>query len=49
MRTAAHVENMVTLAVCGAVVIGLYAMGAGAWSFWGLVVLLNLNTPRGGS
>ncbi len=39
----AIIENIVTLLVCAAIVLGLYAMGAGFWSFAGFAVLLNLN------
>ncbi len=39
-------ENVVTLIVCGAIVLGLYAMGAGGWALWGLLLLFNLSTVR---
>ena len=43
MPPAATIENIVTLVVCGATMVGLYAFGAGLWSFLTLVMLLNLN------
>lgn len=36
-------ENILTLAVTGAAMVGLYAAGAGGHSFWPLLFLLNLN------
>ncbi len=44
MKRLSHIENMVTLAVCAAIVLGLYYMGAGGWSGAGFLVLFNLNT-----
>lgn len=38
------IENVITLIACGATMVGLYAFGAGAHSFWALLLLLNLNT-----
>lgn len=46
MRTASFVENAVTLIVCGATLVGLYAFGASGWSFLALLMLLNLNRPK---
>lgn len=40
----AIIENMVTVASTTALVLGLYAMGAGGWSAGGLILLINLNT-----
>lgn len=37
-------ENIVTLAATAAIVLGLYYMGAGGHSFWGLLLLLNITT-----
>lgn len=45
MPTRAVVENIFTLAIAGATVVGMYAIGAGAWCMLGLVLLFNLNTP----
>lgn len=42
-----QIENCVTMACSAAIVIGLYALGAGAHSFWGLSLLLNINIPKG--
>lgn len=36
-------ENIYTMAICAALVFGLYFIGAGGHSFWGLLILLNLN------
>lgn len=41
----ALIENMVTIASTAALVLGLYAMGAGGWAAGGFVLLLNINTP----
>ena len=43
MNTWSHVENIGTLVAAATVILGLYAMGAGAWSASGFVILLNLN------
>ncbi len=37
-----HIERAATLGAAAAVVLGLYAMGAGAWSALGALFLLNL-------
>ena len=42
----AIVENIVTLLVCAAIVLGLFYMGAGAHAGWGFLALLNLNTIK---
>lgn len=42
----AFIENIATLIITAVTVLGLYWMGAGAWSFWGLVILLNVNTVK---
>lgn len=39
------IENIVTILLTAAVVLGLYWMGAGGWSFLGLLFLINLNSP----
>lgn len=39
-------ENVATMAISAALVLGLYAMGAGGNSFWGLSLLLNLSYPK---
>lgn len=36
-------ENAVTLACTTILVLGLYAMGAGGWSLFGLLFLFNIN------
>jgi hypothetical protein len=38
-------ENVATLAICGATIVGLYALGAGGHSFWPLLMLLNISYP----
>jgi hypothetical protein len=40
----AHYENLATLAAIVAVVIGLYALGAGGYSAVGFILLLNINS-----
>jgi hypothetical protein len=42
----AVIENIVTLCATTVLVLGLYHMGAEAWSFCGLALMINLNTPR---
>lgn len=37
------IENCITLLITAALILGLYKMGAGGWSFWGLVLLMNIN------
>lgn len=39
------IENSVTMVAMVALVLGLYSLGAGGWSLWGLVLMMNLNTP----
>jgi hypothetical protein len=39
----AYAENIATVLGMVALILGLYAMGAGGWSFWGLLLLFNLN------
>jgi len=41
-------ENVATMAISAALTLGLYWLGAGNHSFWGLVLLLNLNYVRRG-
>jgi len=43
MKGSETVENITTLAICGMTTVGLYALGAGLWSFLAFVMLLNLN------
>ena len=38
------IENIVTVIAIAAIVIGLYAMGAGGFSAVGFILFLNLNT-----
>lgn len=38
------IENIVTVLAIAAIVLGLYAMGAGGWSGCGFLLLLNLST-----
>jgi hypothetical protein len=40
----AIIENMVTVASTAALVLGLYAMGAGGWAAGGFLLLINMNT-----
>lgn len=37
-------ENVITIVVCSILVLGLYYMGAGGYSFMGLAILLNITT-----
>jgi hypothetical protein len=46
MPKMAVLENVATLVVAMATVLGLYALGAGGFSALGLVFLLNLNYAR---
>jgi hypothetical protein len=46
MPARAVAENIVTMAFTAAVVLGLYAMGAGAHAGWGFLLLINLNSPN---
>lgn len=41
----AVIENIVTLVVCAAVVLGLGYFDADGWG-WGLLILLNLNSLK---
>ncbi len=45
MSRLAHIENVATLVVMGATMIGLYAFGAGGHSFWALAMMLSINYP----
>lgn len=38
------INNVVTIIATVAIVLGLYAMGAGAASLWGLLLLLNIES-----
>lgn len=40
----AILENIATVAATAAVVLGLYAMGAGYMSLFGFVIMTNINT-----
>lgn len=40
----AAVENMVTIIATVAVILGVWFMGGGPWSFIGLAIMLNINT-----
>lgn len=42
-----QIENCVTIVATVALVLGALALGAGAHSFWGLLILLNINSPAG--
>lgn len=46
MPNAAIIENILTLSLAAGLVLGLYAMGAGAHAGWGFLLLFNLNSPR---
>lgn len=41
-----QIENIATMLITGATIVGLYAFGAGGNAFWGLVLLANLNTLK---
>lgn len=45
MPWSATIENICTLVCTTAIVLGLYYMGAGLWSFLGLILLCNLIYP----
>ena len=40
----AILENIATVVATAALVLGLYAMGAGAHAGWGFLLLINMNT-----
>lgn len=42
----AYVENIATLVAMVALILGLWWLGAGGWSLWGLLLLLNMNSSR---
>ena len=44
MSTWDHIENIVTLIVCGMTIVGLYWLGAGLHCFWALALLLNISS-----
>ena len=48
MRKHEHIERAATLAAAAAVILGLYAMGAGAWAALGALFLFNLKRRGGG-
>ena len=41
------IENVITTILCGIVVLGLFYMGAKGYSFFGLLMLLNITTIKG--
>jgi hypothetical protein len=45
------IENSITMAATAAIVLGLYAMGAGGWAGCGFLLLINLSSytvkPKG--
>ena len=48
MPNSAILENIVTMICTTILVLGLYAMGAGGWSLFGLLLLMNMNGPSRG-
>ena len=42
----AYIENIITMLVMAAIILGVWAMGGGGWGFWSLVLLLNLNHQK---
>ena len=40
----AILENIVTLLVIAAIIVGVYAFGGGGYGFWALVLMVNLNS-----
>ena len=38
-----QIENCITLACIVILALGLYAMGAGGYAFWAMLLLLNIN------
>lgn len=47
MHKWAAIQNIVVLLSTAALVLGLFAMGAGGWSFWGLATLCLGLMPKG--
>lgn len=45
MRTWSYIENICTMALITAIILGIYAMGGGLWGMWAFILLLNLNCP----
>jgi len=43
----AQIENYFTICATVAIVLGLYAMGSGSCSLWGMLMMLNINTFGG--
>lgn len=41
------IENVITTIFCSILVLGLFYMGAGGYSFLGLLMLLNITTIKG--
>jgi len=46
MRLLPTIENIATLFITGATLVGLYALGAGWFSLFSLLFMTNLNMPR---
>ena len=42
-----YIENIVTMSVIAAIILGLYYMGGGYWGFISLILLTNMNYPTG--
>lgn len=40
-----QIENYITLVCTVILVLGLYAMGAGGYSFWAMLLLMNIIYP----
>jgi hypothetical protein len=38
-------ENCITMVIAAATIVGAYAFGAGNDAWWGLLFLLNMNSP----
>lgn len=45
MRTWSYIENICTMIVITAIILGIYAMGGGLWGMWAFVLLFNINYP----
>lgn len=46
MKNAAFIENIVTIVAITVIVVGGFALGAGGWSLWGFLLLLNVNYTK---
>lgn len=42
----AFAENIITLICTASIVLGLFWFGAGGWSLWGLLLMLNMNNIK---